>query len=223
MALTPADHDRVADAVRAAEARSAGEIAIVLAPASDAYHDVVLHWSLLAGLLPLALAATRPAWLDHLAGLFVGGWDVAPPPALSLTLLMGLTIAVFLIARLLFARPALRMALTPRATRTRRVRAQAWRMFRAGTEARTAAHNGVLLYVSLAEHRAEIVADSGIHGRVDPALWGEAMAAMIGRLREGDVAGGLVAAVERIGGVLADHFPRDPADPNELPDRVIEL
>ena len=105
----------------------------------------------------------------------------------------------------------------------RRVRRQAWRIFRAGTEARTAAANGVLLYLSLAEHRAEIIADSGIHGRVDAAAWGEAMAALIAEVRAGDIAGGLAAAVDRIGAVLAAHFPRDPADPNELPDRVIEL
>ena len=87
----------------------------------------------------------------------------------------------------------------------------------------TAARVGVLLYLSLAEHRAEIVADEAIVGKVDDGVWGEAMVALIDRIRAGDPAGGMADAVARIGTVLAQHFPKTESDANELPDRLIEL
>jgi putative membrane protein len=81
----------------------------------------------------------------------------------------------------------------------------------------------VLLYLSLAEHRAEIVADEAIHSRVAPEVWGEAMAALLSATRDVRPGEGMVAAVERIGAVLAEHFPRTAGDVNELSDRLIEL
>jgi len=95
--------------------------------------------------------------------------------------------------------------------------------FKASAEKRTAARVGVLLYLSLAEHRAEIVADEAIVGKVDDAVWGEAMVALIDRIRAGDPAAGMADAVAKIGTVLAQHFPKTEADVNELPDRLIEL
>ena len=85
------------------------------------------------------------------------------------------------------------------------------------------AATGVLLYLSLAEHRAEIIADVGIHERVSPDVWGHAMAALIAGVKDGRAGEGMAAAVEEIGVVLAEHFPRSGSNPNELPDRLIEL
>jgi putative membrane protein len=117
----------------------------------------------------------------------------------------------------------LRMALTPRATKARRVRRRAVAYFKVGAERRTASRSGVLLYLSLAEHRAEIIADSAVHAKVPPELWGEAMAALVDAVRAGRPGEGMAAAVTAISVVLAEHFPRTGADPNELPDRLIEL
>jgi putative membrane protein len=73
------------------------------------------------------------------------------------------------------------------------------------------------------EHRAEIVADEAIASKVPPETWGEAMTAMLVHIREDRVADGMIAAVEKVGAVLAEHFPRAEDDTNELPDRLIEL
>ena len=56
-----------------------------------------------------------------------------------------------------------------------------------------------------------------------PETWGAAMAALVDRLRARDPAGGMAAAVEAIGTVLAEPFPKTETDLNELPDRLIEL
>ena len=73
------------------------------------------------------------------------------------------------------------------------------------------------------EHRAEIVADETIAGQVPAEVWGEAMADMLAEIREGRIAEGLAVGVRDVGAVLAERFPRDAEDTNELPDRLIEV
>ena len=96
-------------------------------------------------------------------------------------------------------------------------------LFKVGAERRTHGRTGILIYLSMREHRAEIVADEAIASKVSPETWGEAMAAMLVEIKAGRCAEGMIAAVERVGAVLAEHFPRAEDDQNELPDRLIEL
>jgi putative membrane protein len=117
----------------------------------------------------------------------------------------------------------LRLFLTPAPIRHRRVRARAITCFKVGAERRTHGRTGILIYLSRAEHRAEIVADEAIATRVSAEVWGEAMAAMLAELKQDHLADGLIAAVTRVGAVLAEHFPRAEDDQNELPDRLIEV
>jgi putative membrane protein len=117
----------------------------------------------------------------------------------------------------------LRMFLTPRSIRAGRVRAKAVNLFRVGAEAKTMGRTGLLLLVSLNEHRADIVADSAIAQKVEPAVWGDAMAALLSHVKQGEAGKGMAEAVRLMGIVLAEHFPQDDENPNELPDRLIEL
>lgn len=222
-AMAEADSARVAAAVTAAEATTDAEIVPVIAERSDAYHDVALQWSLLGMLASLAVVAAVPGHFAGLLGAIHGGWDETPSAGESIGALLVLQIAVFLLLRLVTAHPAIRMTLTPKATRARRVRRRAVLLFRASIEARTATRTGALLYVSLAERRAELVADSAIVAKVPPEAWGEAMAALVDGLQAGRPADALVAAIERVGAVLSRHFPHSGTDPNELPDRLIQL
>jgi putative membrane protein len=221
MHLNPEDGAKVAAAIQAAEAQTDGEISAIVAPSSDSYNDVVLHWALLFALLPLAVSAAWPRLLVWGASLF-SPWE-EPSLRLILTLLFVKVIAVFLIARYVIGVRALRILLTPAATKHRRVRRRAIMLFRAGTEQRTLSTTGVLLYLSLAEHRAEIVADAAIHAKAPQEEWGEAMAALVSAMRDNRPGDGMAAAIEKIGAVLAAHFPRTGTDPNELPDRLIQL
>jgi putative membrane protein len=138
-------------------------------------------------------------------------------------MIIALLALAFLIVRLVLAWRPLRMALTPGATKSRRVRRRAIAVFKAAAERRTVGRTGILIYLSMAEHRAEIVADEAILKVTDDATWGEAMTALIVEVKQGRVADGMVAAIERVGTVLADHFPRSATDVNEIPDKLIEL
>lgn len=221
--LSPEDHARVTHAVIEAERTTDGEIVTIVAERSDRYHDVALHWAVLAMLLPPAVFAVRPDWLlNILAGLF-GGWRSAPDLREIITALLVVATLTFLAALLIMRHARLRDALTPPMTKTRRVRRRAIDLFKAGTDRRTARRTGVLLYVSLAEHRAEIVADAAIHGKVAPEIWARAMAELVAHLKSGRPGDGIAAAVARLGEVLAEHLPRSSDDLNEVPDRLIEL
>lgn len=223
MQLSEADRQKIAAAIGTAEAKSSGEIVAVASPISDAYHDVALHWALVPLFAVLAWAAWRPSaliwWYDRL----FGGWS--PDPTLSelLTLLMFFAALKFTIALLILKWMPLRLLLTPGATKHRRVRRRAITIFKAAAEHRTAGRTGVLIYLSIAERRAEIVADEAIHKLTDDHSWGEAMTSLIAEVREGRPADGIVAAIERVGAVLAEHFPRSSDDRNEIPDALIEL
>jgi putative membrane protein len=221
--FSEADHALVTEAVAKAERSSDGEIVTIVAPRSDAYHDVGLHYAVLAMLLVPTIGAVLPqSWIDWALGL-VFGWNASLSFRLLMLVLIVGQVIVFLIVRFALAWMPLRMALTPASTKTRRVRRRAVELFRAGTEKRTKGRTGILLYLSLLEHRAEIVADEAIHGRIEPDVWGEAMAALVDGVKAGRPGEGMALAVEKIGEVLAKCLPPTLDNPNELPDRLIEL
>jgi len=222
MKIVEADIDLVTQAVTDAEARSDAEIATIVAERSDNYNDVPLIWAALVALLALAVYAGFPDFYIALVDRLSGGWHIWTPREL-LTLMVFATTIKFLATRYILAWWPLRMAFTPGKTRTRRVRNRAIALFKASTERRTRSRTGVLIYLSLAEHRAEIVADEAIVAKVAPEQWGEAMARMIDHLKAGRPGEGMAAAVKAIGDVLAEHFPYSGSDPDEMPNRMICL
>ncbi len=222
-ALSDEDHRRVSAAIAQAERQSDGEIVAVATGLSDSYHDVALHWAVLVLIGTLAIFAAMPDVLRFWFDLFLGGWRPEPSLRELLTLLLVLATAKFTIALLILRYMPLRLALTPGATKTRRVRRRAITVFKAAAERRTVGRTGILIYLSMAEHRAEIVADQAILKVTDESTWGEAMASLIGEVKQGRIADGMVAAIEQVGALLAAHFPRSAGDINEIPDKLIEL
>ena len=210
-ALTESDRAAVSAAVADAEGHSAGEIVTIMAERSDSYHDVALLWSALVALLALAALAIAPQFSLGLIDRVTGAWQNEWHPG------------KFIGMWLLQLWQPLRLWLVPGPLKHARVRARAVTNFKIGTERRTHGRTGVLIYLSLAEHRAEIVADDAIADKVLPEVWGAAMATLIGEIRAGRPAEGLIGAVAQVGAVLAEHFPRAEDDVNELPDRLIEV
>jgi putative membrane protein len=223
MKLTAEDRQKISAAITAAEANSSGEIVAVATPISDPYHDVALHWALIPLFAVLAWAAWAPTALIWWYNFLFGGWQPDPTMSELLTLLMVFAALKFTVALLILKWMPLRLLLTPPATKHRRVRRRAITIFKAAAERRTAGRTGILIYLSIAERRAEIVADEAILKVTDDHTWGEAMTALIADVREGRPADGIAAAVQRVGAVLAEHFPRSAEDINEIPDALIEL
>ncbi|MEJ7688865.1 MAG: TPM domain-containing protein, partial [Variovorax sp.] len=89
----------------------------------------------------------------------------------------------------------------------------------------TADNNGVLIYLLLADHAIEIVADRGIDARVSAAEWAAMTQRMAGAFREGRFEDGVTQALEEVSALLVQHFPlaEGAADRNELPDAPIVI
>jgi len=159
------------------------------------------------------------AKIDWVLGKWNAEWT--PRGIFGLALFVG--ILKFAAMWLIQLWPPLKYFLIPGPIKSHRANARAVEIFKVGTDRRTTGRTGILIYLSMRERRAEIVADEAIASKVSPEVWGEAMAAMLAELKRGSCGAGIAAAVERVGKVLAEHLPRQSDDVNELPDRLIEL
>ncbi|WP_375290247.1 TPM domain-containing protein [Qipengyuania sp.] len=221
--LDEAGHRIVSDAVAEAELQTSGEIVTVLADRSDGYTDVILLWAIGIAFTAMSIGALIPgAIFDTIDGL-MGGWSHEWTPGEMMAWTSGLGLAFFLVVWLIFSFDPVRFRVIPGPIKLSRVRDAAVRHFKVGADRRTHGRTGILIYVSMREHRAEIVADEAIATKVDAEVWGDAMADMLVEIRQGRLAEGLAAGVRDVGAVLSEHFPRAEDDRNELPDRLIEV
>ena len=221
--LTAEDHKRVSDAVALAESETSGEIVTVVADRSDGYSDIALAWAVLAAFLALGLFAVFPGFFLGKLEWLIGGWNHEWTDREILCIASALAVVKFVAVWAILHWLPLRFFLIPPPIKTARALGRAIDLFKVGAERRTHGRTGILIYLSMREHRAEIVADEAIASKVTAETWGDAMAAMLVHIKEGRCADGMIAAVEKVGAVLAEHFPRAENDTNELPDRLIEL
>jgi putative membrane protein len=114
----------------------------------------------------------------------------------------------------------MRVALVPRRARRAIAYRVAMEQFISRGIARNADRCGILIFVSLAERYARIIADDEIAKRVPQSRWQEAVDALIAHAREERVADGFIAAIELCGKELAQHFPPARDSRGKLPDRL---
>lgn len=226
--LTPDVYDRVAEAIRDAETRTSGEIFCVMARRVSDYRDISLGWAAAAALImPLGMIpfGFEPAWIPGLGSSWeaahLAARDVTVGQALGAYALIQAT--VFLIVLLLTSIPVVSRMVTPRSVRQTRVRKAAMQQFLAHGLHVTEARTGVLIFAALGDHQVEVVADEGIHGKVDQAVWADAVEVLAQGLRHGDPAAGFVDAVALCGAVLAEHFPPAPRNRNEVEDKLVVI
>ncbi len=219
--FTPADHEIVTSAVSLAEKSTDGEIVTIVTSESDHYGDVAWAISGMVALTALLVISLFPDIYLNIINWLSGGWSGLD--ALPYWALFAFTAMKFFGTRLVLIWKPLLFVLIPPPIKRARVRKRAVSLFRVSTDHRTVGRTGILLYLSMREHRAEIVADEAIVAKVEPAIWGDAMIAMIDLVRIGAPGEGMAEAVRQMGIVLSEHFPKTDQNPNELPDRLIEL
>jgi len=200
MSISAQDRERVSAAIRAAEAKTSGEIVCVLAQTSS---DATALPILVAALVALALP-----------------WLLVAFTAMPVNLILLLQVVVFFALAVLLCQPRVRVALAPRAARRAIAHRMAMEQFMIRGIGRKKDRTGVLIFVSLAERYARIIADQGIAVRVPQAEWQGAIDALIAHMSGGRIADGFIAAIEACGEVLASHFPRSETSRDELPDRI---
>ena len=85
---------------------------------------------------------------------------------------------------------------------------------------RTRHRNAVLIYFAPLTHQFAVVGDAGVHEKCGDDFWRDISAAMSAQLKQGKFTEAIVDAIQKTGALLAQHFPRDPDDRNELPNQV---
>jgi len=199
MPISDEDRAAIAAAIRTAEQKTSGQIVCVLMRSASEYFYVPVLWAALFGLVSPSPLIVLTEW--------------------SVQRIFLAQIAVFAVALLILSWPPLRVALVPRAVRRARAHRAAVEQFFARGLTRTRERTGVLIFVSLAERYARIIADEGIASKVSNRDWQLAVDALTAHMRDGRIAQALVAAIQQCGAVLADHAPPTGAG-NELPDRI---
>ena len=207
--FTQEEHKQIATAIQLAERQTSGEIHCAVCRQSDSYFlaagFVFSAVTLMVGLLFAWLF--HWFWIDLDLRIFVTAQFIAYGAGLFI----------------LYQIPRLRLRLVPKSLRYRRAHANAMQQFFAQNTHRTQARTGVLVFVSLAERYAEIVADGGISDKVSQGQWNTIVADLIAGAAEKRLVHALINAVEQIQTILIVHFPPSADNPNELPDHVIEI
>jgi len=221
--LTAEQHRIVTEAVSAAESETSGEIVTVLADRSDDYNDIALLWAIAAAFTAMSVVALFPDFFLGKVDWLMGGWTHEWTAGELFGMLTALGLIKFAAVWAIQLWQPLKFWLVPGPVKDARVHAKAVKLFKVGAERRTHGRTGVLIYLSMREHRAEIVADQPIAEKVPAEVWGEAMADMLVEIKQSRLAEGMTAGVRDVGKVLAGHFPRADDDTNELPDRLIEV
>ena len=201
--ISESDKTRIADAIRAAEADTAGEIFCVIARYSSDHRLVPIAWAAAIALLaplPLLYLTKWPAAVIYL-------WQLV----------------AFMVTALALSHPKVRFHVVPRRAKHDRAHTEALRQFLAQGLHKTEHRTGVLIFASTAERYAEIVADAGINEKVTPQVWDNAVNELVAAIKAGRPADGFVAAIAQCGAVLAAHFPPGALKRDELPDKLLEI
>jgi putative membrane protein len=201
--FTAQEQNEIEAAITRAESATSGEIVVVVTEASDGYRSFAVLWAAL-----VALAVPLP---------FIWATQI------SIEYVYLAQLAVFLAAAILFLWEPVRFALAPGSVKRARCHQKAVEQFLAQSLHTTRGRTGVLIYVSFAEHYAEVIADEGIYKKVKPDVWNDVIAELTAHLARGQRTQGFVKAIERCGAILAEHFPPGRADHNELPNHLIVL
>ena len=200
--FTEAEKTRIHDAIVAAEERTSGEIVPMVVSASARYTEVELL-GVTAGLISGMMIEWL--WSDPWGSGHFNLWPGAG------------ALGGYLVCRL----PWIKRHLASKRRIEEAVDRFALASFAQEGLHHTRDHAGVLILVSLLEHQVEILADRGIDEKVESGTWEEIASVLTAGIRSGNGCDALCRAIERCGEILAVHFPRQPGDQDELPNRLV--
>ncbi|MDF2766343.1 MAG: Membrane protein [Rhodospirillales bacterium] len=202
--LTQAEREQVLAAIADAELRSAAEFAVAVAGSADRYPEIrLLAPALIAVLAPPLVLATGlledAFWLAILpAGLFIAFSAILLPDAIA-------------------------VRLVPSRMRDDRARRLARTLFMDLGLTTPRDRAGVLLFIARAERRVEILAGAGVAERIDSEAWQMVVNQFVQAARTGPLATALTDAITAATALLSEAFPSDDRNPDEVPNRLIEL
>ena len=194
------DHDRIANAIHSAKGKTSGEIVCVLAQTSSR-----------TTALPVLIAAVFALALP---------WLLTSLTAMTVQRILSLQALAFFLLLMILCLPRVQVALMPRKARRATAHQAAMEQFLNRGLGRRNDRAAILIFVSLAERYARIIADDELASRVLQSEWQAAVDALIAHMRDGRIADGFITAINVCGSQLEKHFPRTATTNEARPDRI---
>jgi len=209
--FTPAEQEQIRTAVAHVEEQSHGEIVPVIIDQASSYSRTTARS---AFLLTMALTALT-LWIMPTTEQMHLFWQLP----------VGCTICFAIFCFMLEQLPALKRMLLTQDEVERAMEAKAFEKFTRHGIYKTEERSGVLILISLLEHRVEVLADEGINARVNGEEWHQVVDEIVTGLKEGDACAGVCKAIAHCEALLVEHFPHTQAsaaaDTNELPNLIV--
>lgn len=202
--LTEINKQKISDAIKEAESKSDGEIVTVIAQQSDTYIYLPLLWASV-----IALSVPMLITLLSLTELTAYNYSIQ--------------LITFILLSLLFRFRPIQMRLIPKRVKNQRCHRMAMEQFFLNNIHHTDKRTGILIFVSVAEHYVEIIADKGINDVVEEDTWSGVVNNFIIKVKADQIADGFIEAITTCGNELVTHFPANGKDINELPNHLIEI
>lgn len=209
----------IQDAVKNAESKTTGEIALAVAAESSSY----AFWELLTavGVSLLLLASMFPLAgqiYDWLGRVFWG-----PEPWYLAAFYVVVCAIEVVVLYLLFNIPAIDSLVVPQSVKDMTVNARAMRYFAESGVYCTKEHSGILIFVSYFEKEVRVIADKGISEKISQDLWNLIADELADSFAKGNAKDAFINAVNKCGDLLAEYFPNHEDNPDELPDGLVVL
>lgn len=212
-----AEKEQIKKSVKAAEERTAGEIAVMLVDESDRYREAEMAGTFaVAGFVSTVVSLI----LDYTVA---SSWSLAPDPHYTSIWFWIPATAVLLVPAWYLFRffPHLKLALVGRKRIETAVRQRSVLSFYQKGLHQTRNQTGILVFISLLERKVRIMGDRGIHAKIGQAFWNARASELVKGIREGKTLEVLTGVIEKCGVELATHFPCGADNPDEVPDDVI--
>ncbi len=209
--LSDEDAREIGAAITKEEERTSGEIVAVLAAQSGSYRLLPLFLSAFIALLVPLILIYLP--LITQGRLFVWSADR----------IYFLQLVVFLALAFTLSQRPLRYWIVPRSLKVKWARAHALEQFAAQEMHTTQGRTGVMIFVSVVEHYAEIIADKGIYEKVPPGAWQDIVSELVTMIEDKQPRAGFLAAIEASGALLHEHFPPGTGNEDELTNHLIVI
>ena len=217
LGIGKSEFEKIQQAVKSAESKTSGEIAVCLAPESSDYSVWELFYSIMISLVSssiMLLFSKEIKTVLETANWYNPEWKL---PAVFLIAVFS-AIAVFFF---LFNIPVLDRLIIPNEFKNKMVTDKAFETFSKSGVYATENHNGILIYVSYLEQQVRIIADEGISKRISKDIWISIADELSLNLKKADGCDAFCSAIEKCGVILSEHFPIKANDINELPDGLV--
>ncbi|MCX6584592.1 MAG: TPM domain-containing protein [Candidatus Aminicenantes bacterium] len=217
--LSGQDLEKIKSAVKDAESKTAGEIAAAFIKESDSYAVYELMFAAVGGFIYFVVMMFFAGGIEKIIKNL--SWDYNPD---HLLIFYGLSIflAIFIfywLANFAF----IDRLIVPGSVMRRKVNERAVRHFMEAGVYDTRDRTGILIFISQLEHRVELLADKGINQKIPQEKWDSIVNHIVAGVKSGRLVQHLTESIAECGRLLAEHFPIQPDDVNELKDDIAVL